>query len=171
MAPKKRDTELQTELNKLDAEKQAEFLRSTYLAKTIVEAEAVVKQAQGDAQAQRTKADANLYTAQQRALGIQATMNAQAEGIRTHLAVATPDLVKFYLSIENNLFEKMATKTAEAVQGMNPKINLWTTGKEGSGDVYKPLQQLFQSLPPMLDAVQSQTNVTLPSWMPQEAKN
>ena len=32
-----------------------------------------------------------------------------------------------------------------------------------------PLQGLFQSLPPMLDALQQQTDVRLPSWAPHMA--
>ena len=29
------------------------------------------------------------------------------------------------------------------------------------------MQKLFQSLPPMLDALQQQTNVRMPSWAPE----
>ena len=36
IAPKKRETELQMELNRLEAEKQTEFLRATELAQTVV---------------------------------------------------------------------------------------------------------------------------------------
>jgi flotillin len=58
---------------------------------------------------------------------------------------------------------------ASAVQGLNPKINIWTTGgAENAADAMAPLKNLFTSLPPMLEAVQEQTGMKLPSWMPQQ---
>ncbi len=62
-----------------------------------------------------------------------------------------------------------AGEMATAVRGLSPKINIWTTGTtaEGAADAMAPLENLFTSLPPMLDAVQSQTGMKLPSWMPQ----
>jgi flotillin len=51
---------------------------------------------------------------------------------------------------------------------MNPKINIWNTGSaDGAADAMAPLRNLFTSLPPMLDVVQSQTGIKLPGWMPQ----
>lgn len=166
MAPKTRQAELQTELNKLDAAKQIEFLRATELAQTTVAAEGKIKEAEAEATALRLGADAALYVEQQKAEGIRVTMEAKAAGLRDMLAAGTPDLVRFYLSLENGLFVQMADKTAQAIQGLQPKINVWTTGG-ASGDEFSPLQKLFTGLPPMLEALQQQTDVKLPSWMPQ----
>lgn len=166
MAPKTRLAELQTELNKLDAAKQIEFLRATELAQTTVAAEGIIKQAEAEATALRLGADAALYVEQQKAEGIRVTMEAKAAGLRDMLAAGTPDLVKFYLSLENGLFVQMADKTAQAIQGLQPKINVWTTGG-ASGDELGPLQKLFTGLPPMLEAIQQQTNIKMPAWMPQ----
>lgn len=163
IAPLAREAELQAELNRLDGIKQLEFLRATDLARTTVTAESKLKEAEAQALAQRMAADADLYAAQQHAEGIKATMEAKAAGMRELLSVADPALVKFWLSLENGLFEKLAETTAAAVQGLQPKINVWKTGGSG-GD---PLQKLFTSLPPMLDALESQTNIKMPSWMPQ----
>ncbi len=89
-------------------------------------------------------------------------------GLREMLAAGTPELVKFYLSLEDGLFVQMADKTADAIRGLQPKINVWTTGGS-SGDELQPLQKLFQGLPPMLEAIEQQTNIKLPAWMPQVA--
>ena len=37
-----------------------------------------------------------------------------------------------------------------------------------TSDAMSPLRNLFTSIPPMLDAVQTQTGVRMPSWMPQQ---
>ena len=63
--------------------------------------------------------------------------------------------IKFYLALEKGLFTDMAAKTAAALQGMSPKINIWTQGGAGgevgaAGDPMAPLRNLFTSLPPML---------------------
>ena len=63
--------------------------------------------------------------------------------------------IKFYLALEKGLFTDMAAKTALALQGMSPKINIWTQGGAGgeagaAGDALAPLRNLFTSLPPML---------------------
>ena len=169
MAPMNREAILQTELNKLDAMKQLEFLRSTQFAKATVEAESLAKVAEGRATATKLEADADLYKAQKEAEAILAKAQAQAEGLQRFMDTAEPDLVKFYLGLERNLFVDMAQKTAQAVQGLNPKINIWNTGASGESDAMSPLRNLFTSIPPMLDAVQTQTGVRMPSWMPQQA--
>ena len=104
----------------------------------------------------------------QKAEGMRAMMAAQADGMQRMLEVAPADLVKFYLALENGLFVSLADKTADAVRGMQPKINVWNTGAggEGGADAMAPLRNIFTSLPPMLDALGTQTNVQLPSWLP-----
>jgi flotillin len=108
----------------------------------------------------------------QDAEGIHAKMTAQAEGLQKLLTAASPDLVKYYLALETGLFTAMGDKTAKAVQGLQPKINIWNTGDKAgaSGDAMSPIRQLFTSLPPMLDAVTGQTDVQLPSWLPHMSK-
>jgi len=92
----------------------------------------------------------------------------QAEGLRNMLSTADPDLIKYYLALEKNLFNTLAKCTADAVVGMQPKINIWTTGSgaEGAADSMAPIRNLFTSLPPMLDAVQGQAGMKMPDWLP-----
>jgi hypothetical protein len=69
---------------------------------------------------------------------------------QSYCAPARADLVKFYLALDNKLFQDMAAKTAAAVHGLAPKINVWTQGEGGGSDCMGPLRNLFTSLPPML---------------------
>ena len=41
------------------------------------------------------------------------------------------ELAKFYLGLQAGLFVDMAAQTAAAIQGLNPKINVWNTGAAG----------------------------------------
>jgi flotillin len=130
-----------------------------------------MQNAEAEAAAQRTLAEAENFSQQQAAEGIRAKMLAQAEGLQKMLEVASPDLVKFHLALEHGLFEKLAGRTAEAVRGMQPKINVWNTGASGAGgaaDAMAPIRSLFTSLPPMLDALSTQTDIKMPSWMPNQ---
>lgn len=101
-------------------------------------------------------------------------MEAEAEGLQKLVAAAPVELVKFYRAIESGLFVDMADKTASAVQNLQPKINVWNTGGGGEGgaggvaDAMAPIRGLFTGLPPMLDALSSQTDVELPKWLPHQ---
>ena len=165
MLPKTRHAELQIELNKIDAIRQKTLLESTDLARVTVDAAITVKNAEASALAKRTLADADLYAEQQRSLGIKAAADAQASGLKSFLSIAEPDLVKYYLAVDRGLFEKMAQQTADAVRGMNPSIHVWNTGSGDNGDSFASIRNLFTSLPPMLDAIQSQTNIKIPGGL------
>ena len=101
---------------------------------------------------------------------MRAKMAAQAEGLSKLLEAAPPEVVKFHLALEHGLFVALADRTADAVRGMAPKINVWSTGgKDGAAtDAMGPLRNLFTSLPPMLDALSTQTDVKMPSWLPSQ---
>ena len=81
-----------------------------------------------------------------------------------------------YLMIERGLYGELAKRSAEAVQGLNPKINVWTTGA-ASGDSasnasginpsMRPIHDIFQSLPPLLTSIQDQTGIQPPAWLAQ----
>lgn len=190
MAPKQRSIENETRLQKLEAIKQQEKLRASQLSKTVIEAEQRVKTAQAEAEAQmkiaeaeryrevqkadavfyrlQKEAEAELFRQMKKAEGILAVSNAQAEGLQKLAQSANPDLVKFYLGIDTGYFEKMAKNSAAAIQGLNPKINVWNTGAqdENSAATFAPFRNLVASIPPMADAIESQAGMKMPSWMP-----
>ena len=55
---------------------------------------------------------------------------AQAEGIQSIYEACGRDtkLTQFYLGLEKNLYPELGDKMADAMQGLNPKINIWNTG-------------------------------------------
>lgn len=166
-APLQREQELKSELEQKTALAKLEELRAVQLAQTKVDAEKAVQKADGDAKAIERTAEANLYKAKKEAEGILAKTTAEAEGLQKFLDINNPEMVKFFLAVDRNVFVKMAEKTADAIKGLEPKINIWNTGSQGDNQPYTSLKNLFTSLPPMLDAVQSQTGIKLPNWMPQ----
>lgn len=179
MAPKQRSIENDTQLQILEAKNQQENLRATKLAKTIVEAEQTIKAAEAAAEAKKKQADANLYSRQKEAEaqlvenakhaeGIAAIARAQAEALRQLEEAATPDMVKFYLGLQSGFFKEMADSSAAAIQGLQPKINVWNTGSQADkdGSTFAPLRNLFTTIPPMADALESQAGMKMPSWMP-----
>jgi flotillin len=60
-------------------------------------------------------------------------MEAQAAGMAAMWAGAgqNVEMVKFFMAVDTGLFRDLASKTAQAVQGMQPKINIWNTGAGG----------------------------------------
>ncbi|KAI5807556.1 hypothetical protein DFH27DRAFT_325377 [Peziza echinospora] len=78
-----------------------------------------------------------------------------------------PDGLLRFLMIERGIYTQLAKSNAEAIRGLNPKINVWNTGSggEGAADPMAPLRNIFQTLPPLLTTIQDQTGVTPPPWL------
>lgn len=72
-----------------------------------------------------------------------------------------------FLMLQNNTYEKLAAQNAKAINGLQPKINVWNTGNQEGVDSTAPLRNLFQSLPPLLSTIQDQTGMQPPSWLAQ----
>lgn len=171
-APLLREQELVLLLNQKKAAAKLEELRANDLAKKKVDAEGVIATAQGEAGAKNKLADAALYEAQKEAEGIRAKALAQAEGLQKMLSVSDPNMVRFYLAVDKGVYVDMATKLGDAVRGLAPKINIWNTGYDGaSSDPYKGIKDIFTCLPPILEAVDSQTGMKMPDWLPHQENN
>lgn len=82
---------------------------------------------------------------------------AQTMGMQSMMGVADREMVKFHMALEHNLFEIMAQASAQAVHGMQPKINVWTN-ETGPG-AFAPIANLMTSLPPIFDAITSRMNI------------
>jgi flotillin len=78
-----------------------------------------------------------------------------------------------YLMLTNGTYERLADANAHAIKGLQPKINVWSTGAQGDGamDSMAPIRNLFQSLPPLLSTIQDQTGMAPPSWLAQMPAN
>ena len=64
--------------------------------------------------------------------------------------------------MDKGIYEKLADSNAKAIQGLNPKITVWTQDATKGMD---PIQNLAKSIIPMLDTIESQTNYKLPEWL------
>ena len=95
---------------------------------------------------------------------------AQATGLQQLIsAFNNPQFALQYLMLEKGLYQELAAQNAKAVQGLSPKINVWTTSTGGAGvpgvDSAKPIREIFQTLPPLLTTIQEQTGITPPAWL------
>ena len=65
--------------------------------------------------------------------GLKAKAIAQAAGLAAIFDAAggNVEMAKFYLALDRGLFVDLAKQTASAVQGLNPKLNIWNTGAPG----------------------------------------
>lgn len=113
-----------------------------------MESEALVARTAGEIESITMLADAHLHREKQKAAGIQTVYQAQAQGLQDLYAAcnSNAELVKFYLANESGsltvfcfclsvqlcmtlgLYEALAKENAQAVQGLNPKLNVWNTG-------------------------------------------
>lgn len=145
---------------------------------------AVIKAAEASFIESQKKAEARFYQLTKEAEAAATSKKLEAEAV-TEMAKAYQELSKAfggsdgllkYLMIERGVYSDLAKQNAEAVRGLQPKINVWTTGGgngEGSsagGDPMAPIRNIFQGLPPMLAAVHEQTGMAPPAWMVQMPK-
>ncbi|AYV86959.1 MAG: flotillin domain-containing protein, partial [Sylvanvirus sp.] len=169
-----REAELQREVELKRVEQEKESLRANELSKEIVKAESNIAEAKGLAESVRIKAEADLYAKQKaaeghlaqltaEAKGTQLKYDAEAEGMERLLAACDQNhsTVKFNMALKVRLFPELAEQNAKAIQGLNPKYNIWT---RGSGDdiMNNPIANLMSSLPPLMDVFNQQTEFKLP---------
>jgi flotillin len=127
-----------------------------------IESDAKLYAAKQDSEAKKLKADAELYFQQKNAEGIQAIYESQAKGLQQMLNSLNGDtsvLLKIR-GIDTKLYETLAKEASNAVQGMQPKINIWNTGNQSDKSISNILSGIVSGIPPMLDALQSQTDIS-----------
>ncbi|KAH7091218.1 hypothetical protein FB567DRAFT_436737 [Paraphoma chrysanthemicola] len=115
-------------------------------------------------------AQAHLIAQQAEAQGLSAM--AKAYGDLANVLGGPQGLMQ-YLMLTNGTYETLANANAKAIQGLQPKINVWNTGAQGDGvvDPSAPIRNLFQSLPPLLSTIHDQTGMQPPSWLAQMPAN
>jgi len=120
------------------------------------------------------EADAMLAAKEKEAEAIFIQKKKEAEGITEmakaygHLAdvLGGPQGLMQYLMLKEGTLERLAEANGRAIQGLQPKINVWTTGNsDGSSEPLAPIQNLFRALPPLFAGIQDQTGMTPPNWM------
>jgi flotillin len=128
------DAELYAARKKADAEfyakqKAVEALRLSRQIDADSDLYAKEKQAEAIQLTGRAEAEANLYAKQKEAEGINAVYEAQYQGFsKLRDAFNGEDTLMKYLMLEKGLFQELANANANAIRGLNPKINIWNTG-------------------------------------------
>jgi flotillin len=182
------EKEVEAKRSAMELEKQ----RASELSTTQVKAEMEAKKAEGEANSKKILADASFYTVQKEAEaklfskqkeaealiymklkeaeGIGAVYNAQADGFKKLIESfgGNPQALISYTMMDKGIFEKLAESNAKAIQGLNPKITVWTNDASKGMD---PIQNLAKSVIPMLDTIESQTGYKLPDWVLNNNKN
>ncbi|XP_052172836.1 flotillin-like protein 4 [Diospyros lotus] len=146
-------------------------------------AEAILYEKEREAAAQKAIAEAAFYACQQaadgelyakkkEADGLVALAQAQGLYIQTLLDAlgGNYNALRDYLMINNGMFQEIAKINSQAVQGLQPKISIWTTGGEeaargGSTGAMNEVAGVYRMLPPLFKTVHEQTGMLPPAWM------
>lgn len=180
-----RDTELQKNVEQKRAEMELERLRATTVTQAKIARESAQQAADADLYSQqkraegvqfqrKAEADARFYTEQREADAQFYARRKEAEGLaetakaygQLAQAFGGPQGLVQYLMLKDGTYVRLAEANAQAIRGLQPKINVWNTGNQGEGmDAAAPIRNLFQALPPMLETINDQTGIKPPQWL------
>lgn len=125
-------------------------------------AEARVIQVKAEASATVTIAEANLKAKQMEAEGILAIKNAEAKGLQNLMEAAggSKELAS-YLLVSGGGLVQLAHEQANALQGMNPTVSVWSTGpqQDGEGKLSSVVSDVLRTAGPLNDILLKQTGV------------
>ena len=120
-------TKMKIEREKMEQRADAEL----YATKKKVDGEFYAQQRTAEALQLRRKVEAEtaFYAKEKEADGINAVYQAQYEGfLKLKEAFGSDETLMKFLMLEKGLFQELANANANAIQGLNPKINIWNTG-------------------------------------------
>ncbi|VAI19815.1 unnamed protein product [Triticum turgidum subsp. durum] len=135
---------------------------------------AEARKAQADAKffEQKMAEDAKLYAKQKEAESVALVGKAKTEYVASMLQALGGNYhaLRDYLMIDSGMYTEMARINAGAVNGMQPKISIWSNGGDAGGEAAagSALQQVagvYKMLPPLLSTVHEQTGMSPPAWM------
>jgi len=161
-----REVELQSQVEEMRYQQELRRGRAETVVAAEVQASKAIHEAEGLAEAQRRKANADLYTAEKTAEATKTLLHAEAEGLTRVMTAlgGAPSTFIWYKMMDKGVLQQLAAENAKAVQNLNPKITVWNTGSTGdaSANPLESLQRLFQFLPPVLTTVSEQTGMKVP---------
>ncbi|GAA0140147.1 hypothetical protein LIER_01553 [Lithospermum erythrorhizon] len=141
-------------------------------------AEGVLFEKVKNAEAQRALADAAYYSRQQaangdlyakmkEAEGITAIAEAQGRQLETLLKAVNGNYASLrdYMMLSSGLFQDIAKINGQAIQGLKPKISIWSGANGGDGGTMKDVAGLYKMLPPLFQTVHEQTGMVPPPWL------
>ncbi|ERN05346.1 flotillin-like protein 3 [Amborella trichopoda] len=120
------------------------------------------------------EAEAELYTKKKESEGLMALADAQSYQVKRLLEALGGDYraLRDYMMLNMGVYQEMARINAEAIQGLAPKISLWTTtgngdgpGTGGGAPAMQQVAGVYRMLPPLLTTVHEQTGMLPPSWL------
>lgn len=197
-AAEARDAELQKDVENKRAQTELERLRATDVTKAMAKRETDKEAADAkfythnreadaawykktkeveSAYLQATRAaEANYFAREKEAQASLITRKLEAEGISAlaksygelSTALGGSDGLLKYLMLEKGTYGELARANADAIKGLQPKINVWTTGpagEGGSGDPSAAIRNIFQTLPPLFSTIEDQTGIRPPTWI------
>ena len=121
--------------------------------------------------ARQQAAEADLYAKKKEAEGIMAIAEAQGASLNTLLKQlgGSYEALRDYIMLTNGSFLDIAKINSQAVQGLNPKISVWSTGSNnihgGGNGAMKEIAGIYSMLPPLLQTVNEQTGMLPPPWL------
>lgn len=168
-----REANLENELNQKLGVAATEKYRAEQYSLAVVETEIINKRADAEFYKKQREADAVLYQRQRELDAYLLEKQNEAESIKI-LAIAQSSAVTQMISafngnvqqyivwktLEEKLYEKLATCSAKAVNGLNPNISIWNTGNQPN-DAIKTITDLCQVIPPLFSTIEQQTGMKL----------
>ena len=139
------------------------------------QAEADLVSKEKEAEAIKLVAEANLIAKNKEAIGVQALLKAQAAGLQEFYESANenPEMASLHLLTtqghvfdKDGLFDRIAKHQADAIHGLEPKINIWNTGSDSKTQYTDVISDLAKVTPPILDAIKQQTGIDLLGCLP-----
>lgn len=153
---------------------QKQKVAEAFLYEKSKQAEAEKATASAALYARQQKIDGDLYAKMKEAEGLKMMAEAQGFYLRTLLESLGGNYaaLRDYLMISGGMFQELAKINAQAVQGLQPKISIWTNagaadgvGDNGCGGAMKEVAQVYKMLPPLFSTVHDQTGMMPPAWM------
>lgn len=155
---------------------QRQKVAEAFLYEKTKQAEAEKATASAALYARQQKNDGDLYAKKKEAEGLKALAEAQGIYLSTLLDSLGGNYaaLRDYLMISGGMFQELAKINAQAVQGLQPKISIWTNngtvgeaadGANNGGSAMKEVAQVYKMLPPLFKTVHDQTGMLPPAWM------
>ncbi|KAM0837249.1 hypothetical protein ACQ4PT_061794 [Festuca glaucescens] len=141
---------------------------------------AEARKAQADAHffEQKMSEDAKLYAKQKEAESVALLGRAKTEYVASMLQALGGNYyaLRDYLMIDGGMYPEMARINAGAVNGMQPKISIWSNGggadvaanagaEAAAGSALQQVAGVYKMLLPLLSTVHEQTGMLPPAWM------
>ncbi|PON49284.1 Flotillin family [Trema orientale] len=146
---------------------------SARYALELQEADLEMKKKQKEAEADLKKqkeAEADLYKSCLAAQALEKSSAAEGLYLKTLMQELHGDYaaIRDYLMIKHNIFQEMAKVNAKAINGLQPKISIWSTKPGDNGDEnasgMKDVASVFSTIPPLFKTVKEQICMIPATW-------